>query len=62
MGAGDGAVAMASATGRTWRCSGGTGTVIRADTVRAYAAETGFRGIHELPIEHEFWRFYHLNP
>ena len=42
--------------------SAGTGTVIRADTVRTYAAEAGFGGVDELPIEHEFWRFYHLHP
>jgi SAM-dependent methyltransferase len=42
--------------------SAGTGTVMRADTVRAYAAEAGFSGVDELPIEHEFWRFYHLHP
>jgi SAM-dependent methyltransferase len=41
--------------------SAGTGTVIRADAVRAYAAEAGFSGVDELPIEHEFWRFYHLH-
>jgi SAM-dependent methyltransferase len=42
--------------------SAGTGTVIRADTVRAYAAAAGFGAVDELPIEHEFWRFYHLRP
>jgi SAM-dependent methyltransferase len=42
--------------------SAGTGTVIRADTVRAYAAEAGFGAVDELPIEHDFWRFYRLRP
>jgi SAM-dependent methyltransferase len=42
--------------------SAGTGTVMRADTVRAYAAAAGFDRVDELPIEHEFWRFYHLHP
>jgi SAM-dependent methyltransferase len=42
--------------------SAGTGTAIRADTVRAYAAEAGFTSVDELPIEHDFWRFYRLLP
>jgi 2-polyprenyl-3-methyl-5-hydroxy-6-metoxy-1,4-benzoquinol methylase len=42
--------------------SAGTGTVIRADTVRAYAAEAGFTRVDVLPIEHDFWRFYRLVP
>jgi SAM-dependent methyltransferase len=42
--------------------SAGTGTVIRPDTVRAYAAEAGFDRVDVLPIEHAFWRFYRLVP
>jgi len=42
--------------------SAGTGTVIRADTVRAYATDAGFRRVDVLPIDHEFWRFYRLVP
>jgi SAM-dependent methyltransferase len=42
--------------------SAGTGTVIRPDTVRAYAAEAGFSRVDVLPIEHDFWRFYRLEP
>jgi SAM-dependent methyltransferase len=42
--------------------SAGTGTVLRPDTVRAYAAEAGFGGVEVLPIEHDFWRFYRLTP
>jgi 2-polyprenyl-3-methyl-5-hydroxy-6-metoxy-1,4-benzoquinol methylase len=42
--------------------SAGTGTVIRPDTVRAYAREAGFGRIDVLPIEHEFWCFYRLMP
>ena len=42
--------------------SAGTGTVIRPDTVRTYAAEAGFRRVDLLPIEHDFWRFYRLMP
>jgi SAM-dependent methyltransferase len=40
--------------------SAGTGTVMRPDTVRAYAAEAGFSDVEVLPIEHDFWRFYRL--
>ncbi len=39
-----------------------TGTVIRPDTVRKYAHEAGFSTVEVLPIEHDFWRFYRLNP
>ncbi|MGH9110828.1 MAG: class I SAM-dependent methyltransferase [Acidimicrobiales bacterium] len=42
--------------------SAGTGTVIRPDTLRAYAAEAGFGRVDVLPIEHDFWRFYRLTP
>ncbi len=42
--------------------SAGTGTVIRPDTVRAYAREAGFGRVDVLPIEHDFWRFYRLLP
>lgn len=40
----------------------GTGTVIRADTVRRYGREAGFSAVSELPIEHDFWRFYRMDP
>jgi 2-polyprenyl-3-methyl-5-hydroxy-6-metoxy-1,4-benzoquinol methylase len=40
----------------------GTGTVIRADTVRRYADEAGFSSCEVLPIENDFWRFYLLRP
>jgi 2-polyprenyl-3-methyl-5-hydroxy-6-metoxy-1,4-benzoquinol methylase len=40
----------------------GTGTVIRADTVRRYAEEAGFSSCEVVPIEHDFWRFYLLKP
>jgi hypothetical protein len=42
--------------------SAGTGTVIRPDTVRAYASDAGFDRVDVLPIEHDFWRFYRLVP
>jgi len=40
----------------------GTGTVIRAATVKRYADEAGFSTCEVLPIEHDFWRFYLLKP
>jgi 2-polyprenyl-3-methyl-5-hydroxy-6-metoxy-1,4-benzoquinol methylase len=42
--------------------SAGTGTVMRADTLRGYAAEAGFRDVEILPIENFFFRFYRLIP
>ena len=40
----------------------GTGTVMRADTVRRYADEAGFPSCEVLPVENDFWRFYLLRP
>ncbi len=40
----------------------GTGTVIRADTVRRYAEDARFSSCEVLPIENDFWRFYLLRP
>jgi len=40
--------------------SAGTGTVMRADTLRRYATEAGFADVEVLPIEHEVFRFYRL--
>lgn len=37
-----------------------TGTVMRSDTMRVYAAEAGFREVEILPIENDLWRFYRL--
>jgi 2-polyprenyl-3-methyl-5-hydroxy-6-metoxy-1,4-benzoquinol methylase len=42
--------------------SAATGTVLRPDTVRDYAARAGYTRIDTLPIEHDIWRFYHLHP
>lgn len=42
--------------------SAGTGTVIRPDTVRAYATDAGFSRVDILPIDNDFWRFYLLRP
>jgi SAM-dependent methyltransferase len=40
----------------------GTGTVIRPPTVRRYGQQAGFSVVSELPIEHDFWRFYRMDP
>ncbi|MGI8407599.1 MAG: SAM-dependent methyltransferase [Actinomycetota bacterium] len=42
--------------------SAGTGTVMRADTMRSYALEAGFSGVEVLDIPHDLLRFYRLNP
>jgi SAM-dependent methyltransferase len=42
--------------------SAATGTVMRSGTMRAYAEAAGFGSVEILPIEHDFWRFYRLNP
>jgi SAM-dependent methyltransferase len=39
-----------------------TGTVMRIDTLRRYAAEAGYSAVDVLPIEHDEWRFYRLHP
>ena len=38
----------------------GTGTVMRQDTLRAYARDAGFVDVEVLPVEHEMFRFYSL--
>lgn len=55
-------VAHCLAVGMLDSDSAGTGTVIRPDTVRSYAAEAGFSHVDVLPIENDFWRFYRLFP
>jgi len=40
--------------------SAGTGTVMRAATLRRYAREAGFTDVEVLPIEHDVLRFYRL--
>jgi SAM-dependent methyltransferase len=40
----------------------GTGTVMRAGTVREYAEKAGLTDFEVLPIENEFYRFYRLAP
>jgi SAM-dependent methyltransferase len=50
------------AVGREDEHSAATGTVMRAETVRRYAAEAGLARTEVLPIENDFWRFYRLRP
>jgi hypothetical protein len=40
----------------------GTGTVMRTDTVRHYAAAALFANFEVLSIENDFYRFYRLTP
>ncbi len=40
--------------------SAGTGTLMRPDTLRSYAASAGFASVEILPVEHPFFRFYRL--
>ena len=40
----------------------GTGTVMRAGTVKRYAERAGLTGFEVLPIENDFYRFYKLTP
>jgi hypothetical protein len=37
-----------------------TGTVMRPDTLKQYAAEAGFCDVEILPIDNLFFRFYRL--
>ena len=40
----------------------GTGTVLRPDRMRELAAEAGFSTVSIVPIEHDTFRFYRLDP
>jgi SAM-dependent methyltransferase len=42
--------------------SAATGTVMRTDTLRRYAADAGFADVEVLPVEHDFFRLYRLRP
>ena len=42
--------------------SAATGTAMRPDTMRRYAAEAGFVRTEVLDIDHPFFRFYRLFP
>ena len=46
--------------GRSRQPSVATGTVMRPDTLRGYAADAGFADVEILPIQNEFFRFYRL--
>jgi 2-polyprenyl-3-methyl-5-hydroxy-6-metoxy-1,4-benzoquinol methylase len=48
--------------GRVEKPSAETGTVMRESTFRRYAEEAGFTKVQVVPIEHDFWRFYRLEP
>jgi SAM-dependent methyltransferase len=48
--------------GMTDHNAAGTGTVMRADTLRQYANDAGFSNVEILPMEHFFFRFYRLTP
>ena len=48
--------------GRSREPSVATGTVMRPDTLRRYAADAGFAAVDVLPIENDFFRFYRLTP
>lgn len=40
--------------------SAAIGTAIRASTMRRIAAEAGFASVEELPVSHDWWRFYRM--
>ena len=46
--------------GRCAEHSAQTGTLMRPDTLRAYATEAGFTRVTVLPIEDDMFRFYRL--
>jgi SAM-dependent methyltransferase len=48
--------------GREEQPSAETGTAMRESTFRRYAEEAGFSTVEVVPIEHDFWRFYRLEP
>ncbi len=55
-------VLMCLANGRVESPSAATGTVLRPSTLRRYAADAGYGDVTILPIEHETFRFYRLDP
>lgn len=54
-------VLMCLPAGMSEQPSAATGTVMRSDTMRAYAAEAGFADVEVLDIPHDLLRFYRLN-
>lgn len=55
-------ITMCLPDGMSHQPSVGTGTVMRPDTFRKYAAEAGFSAVEILPLEHDLFRFYRLIP
>jgi hypothetical protein len=55
-------IAVCLPDGMSHQPSVGTGTVMRAPTLRKYAQEAGFSGIEVLPLEHDLFAFYRLLP
>jgi 2-polyprenyl-3-methyl-5-hydroxy-6-metoxy-1,4-benzoquinol methylase len=55
-------VLMCLPAGMSEQPSAATGTVMRADTMRAYAADAGFSHVEVLDIPHDLLRFYRLDP
>jgi 2-polyprenyl-3-methyl-5-hydroxy-6-metoxy-1,4-benzoquinol methylase len=47
--------------GRTDADAVATGTIMRPDTLRAYARQAGFTNVEVLPIDNDMWRFYRLS-
>ena len=47
---------------RSGRAALGGAGQMRESTFRRYAEEAGFTDIQVVPIEHDFWRFYRLQP
>jgi hypothetical protein len=39
-----------------------TGTVLRSDRMRELGADAGFSSVSIVPIEHDMFRFYRLDP
>lgn len=42
--------------------SAATGTVIRRPILEEYARQAGFSAVRTLPVRHDMWRFYRLEP
>ncbi len=54
-------IAMCLPDGMNHEGSVATGTVMRPDTLRRYAADAGFREVEVLPVGHDFFRLYRLH-
>ncbi len=49
-------------TRRATAPSAALGAVLRPSTVEALGVEAGFASVEVLPIDHDLWRFYRLQP